>query len=221
VEQCATCVPGQPESVGIGGDTTGGPSRSPPVGLIVPKSNRTTCKQTGTAQMGGPFTISSISKLHYYTTIASLPGQRVRTSPPTTPNVYVLRPTQANHQPRAPLMFSFAFQPMRCRGGLMFTEALLIPTKDKYLVAPLPFSVTVPDCFIMCSVPATPGAACRTYPTDLDSPLASLASLPPSPPMHLPEFGAWLPASSPGFIVRALTRPPLRLLWPCELSTSN
>jgi hypothetical protein len=46
-------------------------------------------------------------------------------------------------------------QPMRCRGGLTFTEALLIPTKDEHL-APLSLSATnALDRFIMCSAPAT------------------------------------------------------------------
>jgi hypothetical protein len=58
-----------------------------------------TRKQTGTAQLGGPST-SPITLLHYYAKITSLPGQRAKTSPPTTPNVYVLRPTRGNHHIR-------------------------------------------------------------------------------------------------------------------------
>ena len=101
---------------------------------------------------------------------------------------------------------------MWCCGGLTFTEALLIPTTDKHLVPRL-LSMNALDRFIMCSVLATPGAVCQTYPMDLDSPHVSLASLSPSPPVHHPEFGESLPATSRGFMVRALNRPALRLLW--------
>jgi hypothetical protein len=68
---------------------------------------------------------------------------------------------------------SLHIQPMWCCGGLTFTEALLIPTTDKHLVPRL-LSMNALDRFIMCSILATPGAVCQTYPMDLDSPMSLL-----------------------------------------------
>ncbi len=50
-------------------------------------------------------------------------------------------------------------QPTRCRGGLTFTVALILPTADED-VASLPLSANNSDRFILCSASVSPGAPC-------------------------------------------------------------
>ena len=110
-------------------------------------------------------------------------------------------------------------QPMRCRGGLTFTETLLLPTKEEHL-APLPVPAHAPDRFIMCPLRVTPGTPCWPHPM---AAYISSATMPPSPvlPLHLPEFGGPLADEPLGPIVRALSRPALRLLWHQRLGHVN
>jgi Reverse transcriptase (RNA-dependent DNA polymerase)/GAG-pre-integrase domain len=112
-------------------------------------------------------------------------------------------------------------QPTSCRGGLTFTEALIIPSVDEH-VAPLPVPVTLPDRYVLCSVRVTPGTPCWTFPTEVDISPASLPALPTLQPA-LPEFGEPDNVVDPplDLVVRALSRPALRLLWHQRLGHVN
>jgi hypothetical protein len=111
-------------------------------------------------------------------------------------------------------------QPMQCRGGLTFTEALILPIKSEHL-APLPLPVHAPDLFIVCSVQTTSGANCWKYPTMTDFSPTSSESL-PTVALDLPEFGEPLDITPcDGLTIRALSRSALRLLWHQRLGHVN
>jgi hypothetical protein len=104
-----------------------------------------------------------------------------------------------------------SLQPTRLRGGLTFTDSLSIPSSAAHM-APLPCG---PHRFVVQSL-AVPVAA----PLPAYFP-ASVAS-PPVPISVFPEFGDHAsPSAQQAFVVNALGRSALRMLWHQRLGHLN
>jgi Reverse transcriptase (RNA-dependent DNA polymerase) len=107
-------------------------------------------------------------------------------------------------------------QPTRCRGGLTFTDALIIPTEIERS-APLPTPVASAGRYLLCDASVPRVSACP--PGDF-----ALVPNPTSPPVsHLPEFDTTTgtPDDAADLVVRALSRSALRLLWHQRLGHVN